>query len=101
MEQSNGMPSAELRDLLRKTFGVKKPKKLDSPIPLPVHDEVKKDQGRSVGNPSLSAEAQKIYSGGGLMPPVPMKPPTNPQVNRGTVGGMDTTGAWGQAQEGK
>lgn len=94
MEQSNnGMPSPELRALLRQTFGVKKQKdKPKTPVPLPIHDEPSKEKARGVGNVMLSAAAQQIYS---PPPAAPMKPPTTPQVNRGTVGGMDNTGPWG------
>jgi hypothetical protein len=98
------MPSPELRDLLRKTFGVKKPKEVAKPIALPIHQDAP-EYKRSVGDVNLSAEAQKIYSGGPLLPSTPMtqpiKPPTTQQTNRGTVGGMSMQGPWGQTPEGK
>ena len=93
------MPSAEFREQLRKTFGIKKPVKLKNPIPLPLHDKPAEPK-KTVGNPLLSYEAQKIYNP--QLPPSPMpgpvKPPTQTQANRGTVGAMDTTGPWGQPE---
>lgn len=96
MEQSKGFPSPELRDLLRQTFGVKKPKLPKNPAPLPIHEEPQKDR-RSIGNPMLSAEAQKIYNP--PPPAAPVKPPNQTQNQRGTAAGMSMQGPWGTPQE--
>lgn len=96
------IPSPEFRDVLRTAFGVKKPKIPEQPATLPIHDVVEKPEPtRGINDPLLAYEAQRIYSPD--MPPSPLpgpvKPPTTPQVNRGTVGGMDNTGPWGGPQE--
>jgi hypothetical protein len=94
----NGMPSPELRKMLRETFGVKKPEKPKEPAALPIHDEPKKTS-RGIGNVMLSAEAQRIYAPN--MPSVPMKPPNATQNAQGTAPGMSMQGPWGQPEENK
>ena len=88
-------PSPELRDLLRKTFGVKKPKELVKPAPLPIHD-LPKEKTRGIGDVMLSAEAQRIYNAN--MPPTPAQPirqPSAKQQGTGTGSAMSLNEPWG------
>jgi hypothetical protein len=97
LDQPQGIPSPELRKLLRDTFGVKKPKTLKDPAGLPIHDDAPKDKPRSVGNVMLSAEAQRAYNPG--MPPTgaqPIKQPNAQQAKQGTAPAMDSSGPWGK-----
>lgn len=90
-------PSPEFRDLLRKTFGFKKADNPKNPSPLPIHGPAEQTAPKPIDDPLLSYAAQTMYNP--ALPPAPLpppKPPTQQQVNRGTVGGMDTTGPWGQ-----
>ena len=76
------MPSADFREELRKVFGVKKPKQVKDSIALPVHNLPKKeDKTKTVGDPMIAYSAQQIYNPQLL--PVPAKPPTQVQANRG------------------
>ena len=92
---NNGMPSAEFREVLRKTFGVKKPDRPKTPVALPLHDkpQKKEDRPRSVGNVALSAEAQRIYQPN--LPAPQIKQPSAQQAGEGTAKAMTLNEAWG------
>ena len=90
-------PSAELRETLRKTFGIKKPDRPKEPALLPVHDVPGKIKPKSVGNVMLSAAAQQIYNP--AQPSTPIKPSTTAQAGQGTAPAMNTQGPWGQPEK--
>ena len=95
---ANSLPSPEFREALQKVFFKGAPPKPKEKSPLPIHSKPKEPE-KTVGDPLLSYQAQSIYNPN--LPPAPVKPPTAPQTNRGTVGGLDNTGPWGTAQEEK
>ena len=90
-------PSPELRETLKKTFGIKKPDKPKIPALLPVHDVPSKEKPKSVGNVMLSAAAQQIYNP--QQAATPIKPSTQAQAGQGTAPAMNTQGPWGQPEK--
>jgi hypothetical protein len=94
---ANSLPSPEFRDALRKVFFKGTPKPKEKSL-LPIHEKAKEPE-KTVGDPLLSYQAQSIYNPN--LPPAPVKPPTTPQVNRGTVGGLGMGGPWGTPEEEK
>lgn len=78
--------------LIREVFSKKKPTpipKLQESVPAPK----KKDVVRTVGNPNLAAEAQRIYNPN--LPPTKPKAPTKALLEQGTTAVADVTGSWG------
>lgn len=78
--------------LIREVFSKKKAApipKLQENAPAPK----KKDMVRTVGNPNLAAEAQRIYNPN--LPPTKPKAPTNALLEQGTAAVSDVGGAWG------
>ncbi len=93
---SDGLPSAEFRQTLRKVFKFKKPEVLEKPAPLPIHD-VPQEIVKDIEDIGIVAEAQRIFNPS--LPPVPSKPPASKQIEKGTAANLDLSGNWGGKSE--
>jgi hypothetical protein len=86
---------SDLQTIMMHTFGKKKeetqkPETLKPPeIPKPP-----KPIGKTVGDPRIAAEAQRIYNPS--KPPVPSKPPSSDMLGQGSAPAMDISGSWGK-----
>lgn len=84
--------------LIEKFIEFEKPKKDETSAEVMSKSETKKEKHyiRTLGNPIVAAEAQRIYNPN--LPPTKPKGPTEAQMSAGTSSAMDTTGNWGQPE---
>jgi hypothetical protein len=86
-------------EMMQAVFGVPP---VDAPVPAPVEltppppAPKPAKAGRTVGDVSVMAEAQRIYNP--QIPPQPPKAPSAAMVKQGTSSAMDTSGAWGKPE---
>ena len=91
-------PSPELRELLRKTFGIDRPKNPEKPAPLPIHDHPKPKPRREIPNIALGMAAQRVFNPS-APPAPPLKSPTNKMVDQGTVDSLELKSKWDKGNE--
>ena len=92
-------PSPELRQLLRETFGIDKPKKRpENPAPLPIHDEPQNKPKRELPDMSIGMAAQRIFNPS-APPAPPIKGPTNKMLDQGTAANLDLKSKWDKGNE--
>jgi hypothetical protein len=74
-------------EILKNTFGTAPV--APEPVAPPPPPEPPKPRGKTVGDPFIAAEAQRIFNPG--MPPTPPKPP----AAGGVAQSLDVSGTWG------
>ena len=84
--------------LIEKFIEFEKPKKDETSAEVMGKAEAKKEKFyiRTLGNPFVAAEAQRIYNPS--LPPTKPKGPTEAQMSAGTTSAMDTQGNWGKPE---
>jgi hypothetical protein len=82
-------------EILQRTFGAAPAPPPPAPAPVSPPPPPPKPRGKSIGDPRIAAEAQRIFNP--ALPPAPPKAPAA-MADQGVAPAMGTSGPWGKPE---